>query len=188
MKRFFTLLIISALASVTASYSQQVAVKTNLLGWATTTVNLGAEASVSRRHTLQVFGAINPWNFSNDRHVRMWSVQPEWRHWFCESFNGHFLGIHLLGGEYNIKGVDLPFRTLPDIEDGRHYEGWYIGGGLTYGYQWVLSKHWNIEASVGVGYAYSPYRLYGRCARVLERKNRNYVGPTKAAVSLSYFF
>lgn len=36
-------------------------------------------------------------------------VQPEFRYWLCERFNGHFFGVHGLGGEYNIAKVKLPF-------------------------------------------------------------------------------
>ncbi len=47
--------------------------------------------------------------------------------------------IHALGGEYNIKNIDMPFGILPKTLEGRHYEGWSVGGGLTYeGYQWLL--------------------------------------------------
>lgn len=106
----------------------------------------------------------------------------------CRTFGGSFFGIHALGGQYNIRNVDLPFKTLPKQgKDGRHYEGWYIGGGVTYGYQWLLSKHWNLEAEIGVGYAYSPYKLYGTCKRCLNKGHRNYVGPTKVGISLVYF-
>lgn len=60
----------------------------------------------------------------------------------------------------------MPFGILPKTQEGRHYEGWYVGGGLTYGYQWLLNKHLNFEGSIGLGYAYSPYKLYGRCENV----------------------
>lgn len=113
---------------------------------------------------------------------------PEYRWYTCQKFGGHFFGIHALGGEYNVKNVDLPFGILPKTEKGRHYEGWYVGGGLTYGYQWLLSEHLNLEGSIGVGYIYSPYKLYGRCEKCLDKDHRNYVGPTKAALSLIYAF
>ena len=62
-----------------------------------------------------------------------------------------------------------------------------IGGGLTAGYQWILSKHWNFEASLGAGYIYSPYKKYCAVCRTEGQKDhRNYVGPTKAALSLVY--
>ena len=183
---FLTFAMMASLLVKTAA--QTVAMKTTALAWASTTLNFGAEAAVSHRQTVQIFGALNPWTFSGDKRARFWTVQPELRHWFCEAFNGHFLGVHALGGEYNVRNVDLPFGTLPKTEKGRHYEGWYIGAGLTYGYQWMISRHWNIEASIGLGYAYSPYKLYGRCDRCLDRKHRNYVGPTKAALSVLYIF
>ena len=170
------------------SSAQEVALKTNILGWATTTINAGSEIGVGRQSTIQIFGALNPWTFSGGKRVRVWAVEPEFRWWPCEKFDGHFFGIHSLGGQYNVRNVDLPFGLLPKTENGRHYEGWYIGAGLTYGYQWILSRHWNIEASIGLGYAYSPYKLYGRCDRCLKKNHRNYVGPTKVAISAVYLF
>ena len=168
--------------------AQDVALKTNLLGWATTSLNAGVEIGTAEKQTVQLFATINPWKFSGDKKVRFWKVEPEYRWWTCQRFGGSFFGLHALAGEYNIKNVDLPFGTLPKTKRGRHYEGWYIGAGVTYGYQWLLSRHWNMEASLGVGYAYSPYKLYGRCARCLEKNHRNYVGPTKAALSMIYIF
>ena len=131
---------------------------------------------------------MNPWKFSGDKKLRYWNVMPEYRWYTCQKFGGHFFGIHALGGEYNVKNVDLPFGILPKTEKGRHYEGWYVGGGLTYGYQWLLSEHLNLEGSIGLGYIYSPYKLYGRCDKCLDKDHRNYVGPTKAALSLIYAF
>ena len=176
------------LMAASGARAQTVALKTNLLGWATTSLNAGAELATAERQTAQVFFTLNPWQFSGAKRVRFWNVEPEYRWWTCQKFGGPFLGVHVLGGEYNIKNVDMPFGLLPKTREGRHYEGWYIGAGVTYGYQWLLSRHWNLEASVGLGYAYSPYKLYGRCDRCLNKSHRNYVGPTKAALSLVYAF
>lgn len=193
---------LSLLILALASQAQTAAVKTNLLGWATTNLNVGAELGVGRNSTVQIFGTLNPWEFGDTR-IRFWNVEPEYRYWFCEKFNGHFIGIHALGGEYNFKNFNMPLTSLPDIKGdnkGRHIEGWYVGGGITYGYQWMLSRHWNLEASVGVGYAYSPYKYYGRCDRLLDKDgntlpegtkksgNTHYFGPTKLAVSIMYVF
>lgn len=177
------LLVITAMSS----YSFDWGLKTNLLGWATTTLNAGVEMEVGRKATVQVFGSLNPWTYSDGKRLRHWSAMPELRLWKCQTFNGHFIGVHLLGGEYNVRNIDLPFGLLPKTEKGRHYEGWFIGAGLTYGYQWLISSRLNIEASVGLGYAYSPFKLYGRCDRVLNKDHRNYVGPTKLAISIVYF-
>lgn len=182
--------------------AQTAAVKTNLLGWASTTLNVGAELGVGPKSTVQLFASLNPWEFGDTR-LRFWNIEPEYRYWFCEKFNGHFVGIHALGGEYNLKNVKVPLTNLPDLRNenkGRHIEGWYAGAGITYGYQWMLSHHWNLEASIGVGYAYSPYKYFGRCDRLLDKDGNtlpngtkksgtcHYVGPTKLAVSIMYVF
>ena len=139
----------------------QLAVKTNMLYWATTTPNLGAEVGLGEKTTGQVFFGLNPWRQSGGDHssLRHWVLQPELRHWFCQKFNGWFVGAHAMGGQYNAGGVDLPLNILHTLEDHR-YKGWYIGGGLTAGYQWPLSRHFSLEANIGAGYIYSPYKKY----------------------------
>lgn len=191
-------LFVCFLSAAFFSNAQDFALKTNLLGWATTNLNIGAEIGTSHRTTVQVFGMLNPWDFGSNKHFRVWTLQPEFRYWLCERFNGWLFGVHMLGGEYNAKNYNFPLKGLivgkdkwPDLtgdNSGRHSEGWYIGAGITAGYQWILSDHWNLEASIGVGYIYSPLKYYGRCDTCLEKQNLHYVGPTKAAVSFLYFF
>ncbi|MDD4010258.1 MAG: DUF3575 domain-containing protein, partial [Fermentimonas sp.] len=90
-------------------------------------------------------------------------------------------------GEYNIGGVDVPIGKLKNLKDYR-YQGYAYGGGISYGYQWVLSKRWNLEANLGAGYVYLDYDKYP-CVKggtLIESPNKNYFGVTKAAVSLIY--
>ena len=207
----FILLLVSGSMGLKA---QEAGIKTNLLGWATTNANIGVEVGVAHRSTISITGSLNPWDFSKDRHLRSWTAMPEYRYWFCEKFSGHFLGIHALGGQYNAKNVNFPLKPLivastvtpgadpadpassekgwpdlaGDLNHGRHAEGWMVGGGITYGYQWMLGRHWNLEASIGVGYPYSEMKLYGRCDRVIDRRKLHYVGPTHATVAFMYVF
>ena len=60
MNKFYFVLAI-LLASVHTSRAQRWAVKSNLLYDAATTVNLGVEAALGRRVTLDVSGNYNPW-------------------------------------------------------------------------------------------------------------------------------
>ena len=76
--------------------SQEVAVKTNLAYWATTTPNIGMELAVSKKSTLDIGGGLNVFEFSDNVRFKHWLVQPEYRWWFCEAYNGHFLGVHVL--------------------------------------------------------------------------------------------
>ena len=59
--------------------AQEVGIKTNLLGWAVTNPNLGVEIGVGHRSTISLTGAVNPWNFSDNRHLRSWIAMPEYR-------------------------------------------------------------------------------------------------------------
>ena len=191
MKRLLFVLLSCIGLSVSA---QNWAVKTNLLYDMTTTMNLGAEVRMSPQWTLDVSANWNPWTFSDNKKWKQLSFQPEARYWFCEAFNGHFLGAHLLGGIYNMSNWDTDFTFLGTdfgkLKDHR-YEGWMLGAGIAYGYQWILSKHWSIEAEIGIGYVYSRYDKY-RCAgcgrKTEEGKSHHFVGPTKAAVNLIYVF
>ena len=91
-----------------SAFGQNVAVKSNLLSDVTTTFNLGAEFGLSSRWTIDLSASYNPWTFSGNRKLKRFFVQPEARYWLCERFNGHFFGVHLLGGVFNTEGIPLP--------------------------------------------------------------------------------
>lgn len=178
-----------AIGTLLSANAQRVAVKTNLLYDATTTPNLGLEVALGRKHTVQLLYGLNPWEFSNNKKMKHWLLMPEYRYWFCQKFNGHFVGAHLMGGQFNVGGIDFPGGMFKHLKDNR-YEGWYAGLGVTYGYQWILSRHWNLEGSVGLGYDYISYKQFPClvCGAMRKRDHTNYVGPTKLALSLIYVF
>ena len=93
--------------------AQDIAVKTNLLYWATSTPNIGFEFGLGKRTTLDLVGGYNPWTLNKDdnKKIKHWMVMPEFRYWLCERFNGHFFGIHTGFAEYNISGVRIPFQN-----------------------------------------------------------------------------
>lgn len=182
------------LLSCLTARSQDVAIKTNLLYDATATINLGAEFGLSPKWTLDVSGNYNGWTFSDNKKWKHWLVQPEARYWFCNKMMGGFLGLHLLGGQYNIGNIDADFKLLGtdfgELKNHR-YEGWMAGVGIAYGYSWALARHWNIEAEIGVGYVFSQYDKYecAKCGEKIESdKTHNYFGPTKLALNLIYVF
>ena len=182
-------LLFAVAAIALQSKGQEVGLKTNLLYWATTTPNIGLEVQTGRKHTFQMFAGLNPWKFGDNKKLRHWVVQPEYRYWLCQTFNGWFLGAHLMGGQFNAGGVKLPFGLVKTLRDNR-YEGWYAGGGVTAGYQWPLAKHWNLETSIGIGYDYLHYDKFEckTCGNKKKTGDSHYVGPTKAALELIYMF
>ena len=175
--------------------AQKLAVKTNLLyDVAAYTANLGIEAPLATRWTIDISANYNGWTLSHDRKWKHWLLQPEARYWFCDRFAGHFIGVHALGGQYNVGGLrnsvsflGTDFSKLSD----RRYQGWFVGAGVAYGHTWILGKHWNLEAEIGVGYIYTRFDSYpcAACGNKLSEDNaHHYVGPTKAAINLVYTF
>lgn len=147
--------------------------KTNALYWSTATLNLDVEIGVGKKHTLDISRGYNPFDFSDEKKFKHWLVQPEFRWWLCEKFNGHFLGLHAHYGEYNVGG----WKMFSNLENHR-YQGRLYGVGGTYGYQWILGDRWNLQAAIGLGYARLDYDKYecGDCGRKLKDGHRNYLG------------
>lgn len=194
MKRVILILAIGLIGVLQKGWAQDIALKTNALYWATATPNLGVEVSLAPKWTLDISGGYNPWTFSDNMKWKHWAVQPEARYWLCEKMGGHFFGLHALGGQYNIGNVDIDIKLFgtdfSSLKNNR-YEGWFVGGGISYGYAWLLGKHWNLEAEIGVGYIYTRYDIYQcpECGSKLdEGVKHNYIGPTKAALNLVYVF
>lgn len=166
-----------------------VALKINLLYAATLTPNLALEIGLGKRTTLDLGAGYNFFKPDNGKLWKHWLAQPEFRYWFCERFNGTFLGVHALGGEYNFAKIDLgALSVFDDLKDFR-YEGYYYGGGIVLGHQWILGKRWNLEAAIGLGYARVHYDKYecGTCGASLGSGAKNYWGPTKASISFLFF-
>lgn len=195
MKKFMlALALLTAGAMASAAQTQEIAVKTNALYDATATINAGVEVSFHPKWSFDISGNYNPFTFSGGKKWKHWLVQPEARYWFCEALGGHFVGAHLLGGTYNFGHFDADFKLLGSdfskLKDYR-YQGWYTGIGIAYGYSWLLAKHWNLEAEIGIGYIYTRYDKY-ECAgcgrKVEENRHHNYFGPTKLALNLVYVF
>lgn len=186
LSRFAIVLVVSALP-FSSLYAQRLAVKTNLLSDATATLNIGLEAVLSPKWTVDMSGSYNPWNFPDYRKQKQWQVQPEARFWLCEAFNGHFLAAHLLGGEFNMASPYFPFSLAGALRDYR-YEGWMYGAGIGYGYQWILSPRWSIEAEIGAGYVGTRYEQYEcvKCGALVGEGCSNNLSITKLSLSIVF--
>lgn len=181
------------MAAFPALRAQNVALKTNLLYDALLSPTLGVEVGLAPKWTMDVSGTLNAWTVNNKK-WKQWMVQPEARYWFCQRFSGSFLAVHALGGQYNFGNLDLPFKFLgTDFRELKEHrlQGWMVGAGVGYGYSWILDRHWNIEAEIGIGWIYTRYDEF-KCAgcgqKIKENMPHNYFGPTKAAVNLIYEF
>lgn len=194
MKIQTTLIVVTAMLFFTLpAFAQgKVGIKTNLLyGAGTFTPNLGVEIGLGKRTTLDLSGGYNWFNLNgtanNNKKLVHWIVQPEFRYFLCERFNGHFFGVHGLYSQYNIGRHELPMLFGKGSKDYR-FEGDAFGAGLSYGYQLMLGRSWNLEFNIGVGYMNLRYDKYDcpKCGSKVGTESRHYFGPTKAGISLIY--
>ncbi len=183
-----------ALIGTASAGAGDFAIKTNLLYDAAANVNLGVEGALAPHWSLDVSADLNAWTIRGHR-WKHWMAQPEVRYWFCEALNGNFIGLELHGGQYNVGNIGfLDFKFLGTdfsrLKKNR-YQGWFAGAGITYGHAWMLAKHWNIEAEIGIGWSYTRYDAYPcrKCgSKIADNAHHNYFGPTKAALNLVYVF
>jgi hypothetical protein len=170
--------------------SPTLAVSSNLLYDATTSMNLGVEFQVKEKWTLKIPVTYNPWDWHDNKKFKLWLVQPELRKWICEPFTGSFFGVHAHYGEFNVGGIDLFGEDfLPTFKTTR-FEGKLYGAGLSYGYNWYLAPRWSLEGTIGLGYARVEYDRYDcqECGskKSAKTESENYFGPTQVGLSLIY--
>ena len=144
--------------------AQDMALKTNLLYDATTTINLGYEVALNKKTTLDIWVNYNPWTLghkwvglyedelsvksesASERPTKLkhFMIQPEVRWWLCEKFNGHFFGVHVHGGIFNVGALKMPFDW------GRYNDasGEFLG---TYPVKMTPVGHKNVSVN-GIGY------------------------------------
>lgn len=158
------------------------AVKTNVAYLAATVANLGIEYSFGEHYSIDLPVIYSPYTVSRDFRLRFLAVQPEFRYWLRKPLQGHFFGVHLNMGAFN---VAVNSNTRYQSPDG------FYGVGISYGYVLPIARHWAAEFTLGAGYVYTKYDSYYNIPNgaLLERGIRyNYWGLTKVGISLSYRF
>lgn len=179
------------------------AVKTNLLHDATGSVNLGVEIGIAPKWTAQIAGSFNDWK-TGDRWLNHLLVSPEARYWFCERFAGTFVSVHAHAGTATLGSFwdfSQYYRKFPNLETFMLKDATVLGIGVGIGHAFVLGRHWNLEAELGIGYMYTKgdeydlaenpdgtHYLPDNAIPVLKGSVFDYLGPTKAALSLVYLF
>ena len=126
------------------------ALRTNALYWLGLMPNLGLEWRPAERVGIVVNGGYAPW-FSDDwkHNWAGWFVAPEVRIYLGEKMNW-FVGPQFLAGGFNLKPGD------------KGYQGEVLAGGVMGGYRMKLSRCWDIDFTLGVGYVHLEYDTYRR--------------------------
>ncbi len=155
--------------------AQKLAFSTNVLSWATLSPNLGIEAILSSHVSLDLHLTYRPFDYKSDP-MRVTIVQPEVRYWLGRPQARHFLGLNAFYVDNNVTWKSDRFK------------GHGFGAGVSYGYSWVLSDHWNIEASLGVGIMRArQFRFHKEEQMPAEINYEKWLPvPSKCAVSFVY--
>ena len=123
--------------------AQRVSLKTNALYWAVAHPNLGVEFRLTPHYTLNV-EVIGTYLHKGRFHARNIVANPEVRYWF----NARPQSQHVVGAMAFASSYDYRTKNWNHIGEG-------FGAGVTYGYSWVLSTHWSLETTAGLGAAYA---------------------------------
>lgn len=133
------LFIFMILCNAPDAQAQRLAIRTNVPEWGVLSPNLGLEFALNSKLSLECTGALCPFRFKDDLYFKHARAQTELKYWFENILAHHYVGLM---GFYSSFDVDL--RKKGAFGDSYAF-------GLTYGYDWVLSRRWNIEFSAGLG-------------------------------------
>lgn len=158
------------------------AIKSNALYLAAGVTNIGGEYAFHRHWSVDLPLVYSPYTLARTYRMRFLYIQPEARYWLDRPMKGHFFGVHLHAGVFN---VSLDNKNRYQSEKGFH------GAGISYGYAMPLSRRWSMEFTVGVGYAFTKYCTYYNVPHGLRyEKDRpyNYWGLTKLGLNFVHRF
>lgn len=166
-----------------------IAVKTNVASAFFGNLNIAGEVLVNpdfmgKALSLNVPVSYNPFTYRNNVKLKHIAVQPELRMWLDAPFRDFFVGIHAHYAYYNVGGKSGLSKSLKE----RRYQGNLFGMGISGGYKHMINDRFGLETALGIGYARMDHDVY-RCAKCGTRigtEKHNYLGPTKAAISLVY--
>ena len=159
--------------------------KTNLVGLALLSANLGVEFDLGRHFSFNLpvyYCALD--YFTSTVKFRNFSVYPELRYWPKNNYKGFFIGPHMGFAYYNF-AFDGDYRYQD--KDGKTPT---LGGGLTIGYRLPISKNgrWNIELAAGAGIYPLNYDLFHneQNGQLFDTREKTRIGIDNATVGLSY--
>ena len=159
--------------------------KINAVPLAGLVANAGVEFKISPRFSIDIPFLYSPYNISSTKKIRVLALQPELRYWVNKRFNGHFFGLHTHVMWFNTAGIiknkDLRYQDSGDKP--------LLGAGISYGYALPISEKFDIEFTLGVGYAkysYDSFYNVPNGQKLGHNISKDYWGITRLGVTFSY--
>lgn len=178
--KFALIMSVFIFMNVLPTYAQFSAVKVNLVGLATTNINVSVDLQINKKTTFNVPVSMNPFSFGQTQFKHI-LVQPGFRLWKYENYIGHFCGIYTTAAKYKTS------------YKGNSADGYLCGVGASYGYSILLTTRWSLEFEIGVSIIYAEYDLFKNDIGVFDDEiiaHHRKIGlyPSKSCVSFSYLF
>lgn len=118
-------------------------------------------------------------NDAKHRYFSNYAFQTELRYYFdkkrIQPYNGHHVGLYaqMITYDFEFGKKGYMCRNLDDT----------FAIGASYGYSFVLNKHWNLDITAGIAYLHSKYDVYnpnsrGAYTREYTKKKSLFI-PTK---------
>ncbi len=158
--------------------AQTLALRNNLLYDATLTPNIGAELRIDSAWTAGVNIGLNAWDIdkSKNKKWRHFLIAPNIRRYFGHksdkpassslwgipadaSRHISYLELDAIFSHFNVGNTKIPFGLYKSIQD-RRLQGDLFALGGKYGYSWILSRDWRLEAEAGIAIGYAWFKEY----------------------------
>lgn len=192
--------------SLTVKYPDRnrLAVKTNVIYFATLSPNLGIEAAISPRFSVEFSAGLNPLKkdgkekplppdeegqpnqtlWEDGKSSKHWQLKGELRYWFDKPFSKHLVGVALFYGKFDWGGREVPFLFEKEF----FYDGKGFGAGVVYGYHCPLSRKLHLELTIGAGIISLDYdrRKTDHPQAGMTHYKKKYYGPTQLGAKLVF--
>ncbi len=156
-------------------------IKANLPAWGIVVPNLSVEYQLTNSWSVELPVYYNPITLNREFRFRIFALQPSARYWLQPGMRGHFFGVHLVIGTFNIS-----------TNSKKRYQdtGGMYGLGMDYGYTHYFSGHWGIEFNAGAGFIHTKYDTHYNIKNGARYSTdiKNYWGITKCNISIIYKF
>lgn len=151
------------------------ALRANLLRWATLTPDLGVEWRISRNWGVAVDGTWTSWSWDKqNRRYALWEISPAIHYYIGKQKRG-YVGAMYHVGQFNYKLSDTGKQG--DLQ----------GGGIVGGYRLSIGKCLMLDFNLGIGCTHTDFEKYTMIDGVRVRQGNevtNYWGINKAGVTL----
>lgn len=171
-------------------YAQTTEVKVNVLAGAATIFNPSFEIGFSKASaiTMDYVGAYAESDFMNTGYPCLFSMGLfGYRHYLSKGDHTGFF----VGGDLGMDQFRMNKNVIPLVSSDHNERGYDVGHGyllgVTVGYKYKISNHFNVEASVSGGWHHARHECYtSDGVRTVEFNASGEWTPYKAGIYLSY--